>query len=232
VAVAEQEKQFIIMKNIISKLFILSISLFLVACDKGEAFYHQWEGEYITKQTMEVVYGDGTTETYDFSSRELPLNIFQDRGLYVQTYGIGDPYIPGVDLEEHVLRLKSPKYTNMTIDSIDNVVVTNPKPYIIIIDGHVFTLYNGVQFSPKPICVTKATSDKLILANGSSFEVIVTDLTGNQVDVNNCHWEYSPIQKQNEVYTWDVELHANSKNKLEQPSVPIIFRTHFVIRKK
>ena len=33
------------------KLFILSISLFLVACDKGEAYYHQWEGEYIAKRS-------------------------------------------------------------------------------------------------------------------------------------------------------------------------------------
>ena len=231
-AVAEQEKQFIIMKKSISKLFILPISLFLVACDKGEAFYHQWEGEYITKQTMEVVYGDGATETYDFPSRELPLYIFQDRGLYVQTYGIGDPYIPGVDSEEHVLRLKSPKYTNMAKDSIENVVVTNPTPYITIIDGHVFTLYNGVQFSPKPICLTKATSDKLILVNGSSFEVIVTDPTGNQVDINICHWEFSPIQKQNEVYTWEAELHAQSKNKPGQLLVPVIMRHRFVLTKK
>lgn len=220
------------MKKNISKIFLLSIAFFFVSCDKGEPYYHQWEGEYVAKQTMEVVYDDGTTETHDYYAKEQPLFIFRDKGLYVQTYGIGEPYIPGVDSEEHILRLISPRLTNMMKDGVEPIVDTNPQPYNIMRNGGVYTYYNGTFISPKPILVSKASTDKLTLANSASFEVELTDENAIHIGTPICYWEYSPIQKQNEIYIWEAELHFNTKNSSGQTLIPAILRHHFVLTRK
>ena len=214
------QKNKTVMKKNISKLFLLSFFCCLVACsgNNGEAYYHQWEGEYVAKQTMEVVYSDGTTESYEFESSEIPLYIFQDEDLYVQTYGIGDPFNPEVDSEEHALLVKSPKQA-----SLMSIVLRN---------GGVYTYYNGNVYSPNPILVSKAKSDQLILSNGVPFEAAATDAAGNQIDVYECHWEYAPIQKYDEVYTWGAELHTQSKYRSGESVVPIIMRHNFVIKRK
>ena len=102
-------------------------------------------------------------------------------------------------------------------------------PVVVIRNGGVYTDYKDAVYSPKPIQVSKATSDKLQLVNSHSFEAIGTDVNGSVVDTFVCHWTYSPVQKQNEIYTWDAELHVVPKHISAQTIVPAIIRSHYVL---
>lgn len=214
-------------------LFTLFAAMLFTACssDKGEAFFAQWEGEYVRTESFEIVYADGSIVVEDYSSVERPFYIFQDKSLYVQTYGIGDPFVPGEDSEEHVIYVQLPKRTSMAKDSIDVVDVT-PTPFVVLQNGGVYTYYNGRKISPNPIEVQSATADQLILKNGANFEVDITNAEGTTQYVAICHWEYSPLKKQNELYTCTAELHIAIKDMPGLQLIPAIYRHNMVIHRK
>ena len=216
------------------------VGITLMSCDKGETYYQEWEGEYLTKQSVEYVYADGSTEKLnlvdndgnllEYPIQDVPLSIFRDGDLYVQTYGIGDPFMPG-DSETHILRLKNPQHIVKGKDSIDTVI-DNGEPVIIMRNDGIYTVYKGTIISPNPIKVNKASTNKLILTTGKDFIVKTTTADGSILDEFLCHWEYKPIEKQNEIYIWEAELHAESKNRHGQLLVPEIFRRKIIIYKK
>ena len=235
------------MIDTMKKLLIFTlagIAFFLCSCDNDEIYYQEWEGEYVAAKSVEVIFDDGTIETYTRPRElpeipELPIYIFRDKGLYVQTYGTGVPYIPGVDPEEHILRLRSPRRTsNATNDSIEIVeeggieLEEDTVPHVFLLGENVCTYYKNGVYSPKPIPVLRASSDKLILTNSPSFEVFCFDGAGQIHDTLICHWEYSPIQKLNAVYTWDAELHAKSINTPANQQIPVLIRKHYVFTRK
>lgn len=228
------------MKKIFTFAMIATVGVALMSCDKGEAYYQQWDGEYLTKQSIEYIYADGSMDKLnlvgndgnllEYPIQDIPLYIFKDGDLYVQTYGIGDPFMPG-DSEDYILRINSPRRVIAEKDSIENVI-DNEKPVVIMRDGGIYTIYKGKTISPNPIKVKKASADKLILTKGKDFIVKTTSADGSIYDEFICHWEYKPIEKKNEVYTWEAELHAKSKNRPEQLLVPTIYRHKIVIYKK
>lgn len=208
------------------------IAFLFVACDngnKGEAFYQQWEGEYMTKQSVEYVYADGSTDKLclvdnngnplEYPIQDIPFSIFRDDELYVQMYYIGNPYIPGKDSEEHLICInENDKYP---VDSA-----------ISFSDAGVYTVYHKRFYSPNPIKVKRATTDKLFLENGEKFYVEQKNQDGSVYDVYTCYWTYEPIQKQNEILTWEAKLHTSSRNKPGQMLIPVIYRHNIVIYKK
>lgn len=230
----DKERPFLLIYNMKKNVYLVCLSLLLMACsnDKGEAFFSQWEGEYVRTESFEGVYADGNTEVIDNSSREQPFYIFEDNGLYVQTYGIGDPFIPNEDPEEHLIYVRSPKRVTLADDSIEVVELVDTMAYIIMINGGVYTICNGHVISPKPVEVRNATTDKLIFSNSKEFEVEITNADGTNAYTAICHWEYSPLQKQNEIYTWKAELHIAIKDMPGLLLIPAIYRHNIVLTRK
>lgn len=227
-------------------LVLLGVATIFAACDPNETFYPEWIGDY-SIQSIKIVNpngeytellieeglvreGDpfGYVSEREKSYEEYPtLSIFKDNGLYVQTLGIGDPFIPHVDPEEHILIARSPKRIGAGSDSIDTVE-PSAGPNIIIENGGVYTYYNGLKISPKPIKVLRASSDSLVLKNGEPFDVTLTNADGSAFMTAHNYWTYSPIKKENDICTFDAELHVNYDTIYQSG----IFRSHLVFHKK
>ena len=194
--------------------YILATIILFAGCDRGgqnDAYYANWEGEYEATEIVELISVDG--ETTEISpARTTTITIFRDNYLYVQSYGIGDPFMPGVDPEDHTVRLRTPKRMPADDDpeesGIDNVEVTQ-KANIVLINGGVATIYAGVKYAPKAIRVASASENELILLPGKPFEVILMSEDGIDLGTVTCNWTYSLIRKEGDTYTWEAELHQS-----------------------
>lgn len=226
---------------------LLSLTTILAACDRNEAFYSEWIGDYYVKslQTfypdgmyvttfyeggkMIRVYSDGGTYEREID-REYPLSIFNEDGLYVQALGIGDPFMPNVDSKDHVLIARSPKRAlqDDTIQQgIENVELSE-KTSIVLQNGMIFTIAGGHMYSPKPIKVLRARSDSLVLQNGEPFDVPLTDASGQFIEQVHSYWKYSTIKKEQGICTWDAALYIYS-DKTKRTDV---YRHHLIFVKK
>ncbi|MBR2579335.1 MAG: hypothetical protein IKE41_04285 [Clostridia bacterium] len=222
--------------------FVLIFALCFAACEKPEQVYCPgWEGEYTVSYSRESVYNSGSIESV-VEYGESTLTIFNNNGLYVQTWGVGDPFNPDVDLHENLWYAQSPARNEARKDSIDNTtdstgienVTVDGKSVIIMQNGGVYTMYNGVKVSPNPIRVKSAKENELVLVNGKYFDVTLTDPDGRILMIVRNHWEYGPIQKKDDCCVWDFELHMDSGVNSSSASneMPTIYRYHYVFRKK
>lgn len=221
---------------------VLILAFCFTACEKAEQVYHPgWEGEYSVTYSIESVYGSGSVESV-VENRESTLIIFNKDGLFVQTWGIGDPFNPDTDPHENLWYVQSPERKDVQKDDTDNTtdstgienVTMDGKSGIVMINGGVYTVYNGIIISPNPIRVKSANENELTLVNGKVFDVALTDPDGLILVTIRNHWEYGPIQKKNDYYVWDFELHmdagVNSSSAADE--IPSIYRYHYIIRKK
>lgn len=201
------------MRNYFTCFCLSAIIFSFVACgdSQNDAYYANWEGEYEATEIVELISVDG--ETTEISpARTTTISIFRDNELYVQSYGIGDPFMPGVDPEDHTVRLRTPKRMPADDDpeesGIENVEVTQ-KTNIVLINGGVATIYAGVMYAPKSIQVISATENELTLLPGKPFEVILMSEDGIDLGSVTCNWTYSLIRKEGDTYTWEAELHQS-----------------------
>lgn len=194
--------------------YILATIILFAGCDRGgqnDAYYANWEGEYEATEIVELISVDG--ETTEISpARTTTITIFRDNELYVQSYSIGDPFMPGVDPEDHTVRLRTPKRMPADDDpeesGIENVEVTQ-KTNIVLINGGVATIYAGVMYAPKSIQVISAIENELTLLPGKPFEVTLTSPDNTDLRSVTCNWIYSLIRKEGDTYTWEAELHQS-----------------------
>lgn len=217
------------------------------ACDPYETFYPKWIGEYsiesiktwcpdgfyVEQLMKEGIYRETNPDSYVIEHERSyedypPLSIYEDKGLYVQVIGIGDPFNPEVDPASQAIFVKSPKCHVTNNGSINDTEPTIN--FIVRIDGvgKVYTIYNGMMILPKSIKVLRASSDSLVLKNGERFELTLADRDGTIIENAQACWKYSPIKKDNNLCTWDAELHIYHKN-IEQPD---IWRHHLIFNKK
>lgn len=222
--------------------FVLILALCFTACEKAEQVYCPgWEGEYTVSYSIESVYKSGSIESV-VENGESTLTIFNNNGLYVQTWGIGDPFNPETDPYENLWYAKSPARWNVRKDSIDNTtdttgienVTVEGKSVLVMINGGVYTIYNGLKISPLPIRVKSAKETELALINGKIFDVTLTDPDGIALATIRNHWEYGPIQKKDDYCVWDFELHMDAGVYASSGAneLPAIFRYHYILRKK
>ena len=203
------------------KIFFILITVMLFAgCDKGglnDAYYANWEGEYEATEIIETI-AENSEKIETSPARTTTITIFRDKFLYVQSYGIGDPFMPGVDPENHTVRLMAPKHMPVDADpegeepeesGIENVVVDDQNAHIILRNGGVVSMFNGVMYAPKAIRVASATENELTLVPGQAFEVELTDVNGIDLGSVTCHWTYSPIRKEGDTYIWEAVLHLS-----------------------
>ena len=206
------------MRNYFTCFCLSAIIFSFVACgdSQNDAFYANWEGEYEATEIVELISVDG--ETTEISpARTTTITIFRDNELYVQSYGIGDPFMPGVDPEDHTVRLRAQK--RMLAEDIEgeepeqggieNVEVVDQKAIIFLRNGGVATIYAGVMYAPKSIRVISATEDELILLPGKPFEVTLTSPDNTDLGSVTCNWTYSPIRKEGDTYTWEAVLNLS-----------------------
>lgn len=222
-------------------LFSLALILLSFAACSGQndAYYANWEGEYEATEIIEQIASNG--EKTDLSpARTTTVTIFRDNSLYLQSYSIGDPFMPGVDPTDHTVRLKAP--ARMTADDepeeqdpeeggIENVIVTDLQANIVLINGGVATIYSGVMYAPKAIRVINATENELTLLPGKSFEVLLIDANGTDLGSVTCNWTYSPVRKNGDTYTWEAELHQ-APSQSSQYTVFGTFRHTLTMTKK
>ena len=195
--------------------YILATIILFAGCDRGgqnDAYYANWEGEYEATEIVELISVDG--ETTEISpARTTTITIFRDNYLYVQSYGIGDPFMPGVDPNNHTVLLRTPKRMPADDDpeesGIENVEVGEQMAGIILINGGVVSVYAGVVYAPKSIQVISATENELTLLPGKPFEVTLMSADGIILGVATCNWTYSRIRKEGDTYTWEAELHQS-----------------------
>lgn len=199
---------------------ILTAFCFCACNHQNDAYFCDWEGEYAVTDMIEYIPSDGNAT--EWNSQETTLTIFQDKNLYVQTLGLGDPFNPVTDPANHTIIIREPsQLKKATFDEIgeeepepeesgiENVVVTNRKS-IVLIDGGVYSVYGDGVYSSKAIEVLSATEDQLILRPGKQFEVALTNEDGINIETLKCNWIYTSIQKTNDTYSWTAELHMNS----------------------
>ena len=217
--------------------YILATIILFAGCDRGgqnDAYYANWEGEYEATEIVELISVDG--ETTEISpARTTTITIFRDNYLYVQSYGIGDPFMPGVDPNNHTVLLRTPKRMPADDDpeesGIENVEVGEQMAGIILINGGVVSVYAGVVYAPKSIQVISATENELTLLPGKPFEVILLSEDGIDLGSVTCNWTYSLIRKEGDTYTWEAELHQ-SPNQSSSYTVFGTFRHTLTMTKK
>ena len=232
------------MKNKLSSLLILV--LVLTACDPNVAFYPEWIGEYSVKSDR-LIYSDGdcqerlieeglvrvTTsegyvDEYERTYEEYPpISIFNDKGLYALIPFVGYPFNPEVDPTTHVLFARSPKRNNLRNDSTIENVTLDERPHVVIIDGVVYTIKDSHAILPKPIKVLRASADSLILKPDERFEAILPDISGEVLGTVHAYWEYGPIKKEQDLYTFDAVLYVDPDSLVR----PEIYRWHFTFKK-
>lgn len=225
---------------------LLILVLVLTACDPNVAFYPEWIGEYSVKSDR-LIYSDGycrerfidegwvrTTSPYgrvheyERTYEEYPpISIFNEHGLYVHIPGVGYPFNPKVDPTTHVLFALSPKRNNLRNDSTIENVTLDERPYVVIIDGVVYTIKANHVILPKPIKVLRASADSLILKPDERFEAMMTDNSGEVLGTVHAYWEYGPIKKEQDLYTFDAVLYVDPDSLIR----PETYRWHFTFKK-
>lgn len=207
-------------KHFLSLVFLGIMTLF-AACDPNETFYPEWIGDY-SIESIKTFEPDGNY-TEQVKEDYPPLSIFKDKGLYVQTFGIGNPFIPGVDSDKHVL--VQDHYANYSTTS---TIDPSAEYSVIIRNGMINTYSKNLIISPKPIKVLSTSSDSLALENGEPFELPLRDGNGNSIGTAVAYWKYCPIKKENDICTWDAYLYVFDDNGV----FLISCRHHLVFRKK
>jgi len=212
------------MKKILFFFAFSVIVLTFAACGGkdglNDAYWANWEGEYEATEIVELISVDG--ETTEISpARTTTITIFRDNYLYVQSYGIGDPFMPGVDPEDHTVRLRTPKRMPADDDpeeegdeepeptGIEEIEVSEQTNRIVLINGGVVSIYAGVVYAPKAIQAVAVTETELFLLPGQPFEVTLMSEDNIDLGTVTCNWTYSPIRKEGDTYTWEAELHQS-----------------------
>lgn len=228
----------------LSSLLILVLAL--SACDSGVAFYPEWIGEYSVKSDRLIysdgdcrerfidegiirdIYSDGHVYEYERTIEDYPpISIFNEHGLYVHVPMVGNPFNPEVDPTTHVLIVRSPKRNNLRNDSTIENVTLDERPHVVIIDGVVYTIIDSHMIAPKPIKVLRASADSLILKPDERFEAMLPDPSGEVLGTVHAYWEYGPIKKEQDLYTFDAVLYVDPDSLVR----PETYRWHFTFKK-
>ena len=224
---------------------VCSLALILSACDPNVAFYPEWIGEYSVKSDRLIysdgycierlidegivrdIFSDGHVYEYERTYEGYPpISIFNDHGMYVHIPGVGYPFNPEVDPTTHVLLVRSPKRNNLRNDStIENI--GDNGPHVVIAGGTIYTVYNGHMILPKPIKVLRASADSLILKPDEQFEVMMTDYSGQVLEKVHAYWEYGPVKKNQDLYTFDAVLYVDPDSLVRSET----YRWHFTFKK-
>lgn len=185
-------------------LFLVIASLCFWACDhQNDVYFSNWEGEYNVTDCITSVSQEGTpVQGSDPTTTQTTITIFRDNGLFLQSHGIGAPFNPATDPLTHTVQLFSPARMPENIEPVESDNIA----HVILRNGGVITVYNGIFYAPKAIQVLSASEDQLILSTCPSFAVELFDQEGNALGSVMTYWAYKPVQKQGDNYTWEAEL--------------------------
>lgn len=202
------------------KIIVLSaLALFMIACD-NRASYEEWKGEYRLQVTTETRYSDGSAETYSEFVDEKPMRIYEKDGhLYVQSC-FGQPYLGIGDAPDPI---SAPQRAPQAVDSVVPVPPSTT-PIVVIQNGFIMSLYNGVRYYPLPVKVVSVRESILKLEKGKTFEVPIADLEGVLSTVE-CYNHYEPICREGDYLSWEVELRF--KDPLLSAGAPPISAFHY-----
>ena len=194
-------------------------ALMFVACDRGENYFHEWEGEY-TMETHSFVIDSNGNEGHSFPTIFSTISVFfKGNNIFVSTNHFGKPNIDLENAEQYEETLIPS--TNYIMDSVSGV-------YYVCRDGYIVTINElNEEIKSKPIPVISATANQLFFKNSELFELYYTDADGIIYVSDKSYFTYSSIHKEDERYIWDIEL------KISKPSSSFAgIRYHNVLTKK
>lgn len=180
------------------------LAFFWIGCE-SQLISTDWEGEYEMKTQVIVVYQDNTKDTIR-TDLQTPVSIYKDKGeLFVSTFFLG---MPNYDCEEPITLIKLPQRIQCKLDSVEDVVV-NTSPIVVMNDGLIYTITNGVILGSKPILIKGCTLNSITFSRSEIFEVSMVNQEGTKIDDLTCCFDYKPINKVEDIFTyysWEVNL--------------------------
>jgi hypothetical protein len=180
------------------------LAFFWIGCE-SQLISTDWEGEYEMKTQVIVVYQDNTKDTIR-TDLQTPVSIYKDKGkLFVSTFFLG---MPNYDCEEPITLIKLPQRIQCKLDSVEDVVV-NTSPIVVMNDGLIYTITNGVILGSKPILIKGCTLNSITFSRSEVFDVLMVNQEGDAKDNIACYFDYKSINKVEDIftyYTWEVNL--------------------------
>ena len=180
------------------------LAFFWIGCE-SQLISTDWEGEYEMKTQVIVVYQDNTKDTIR-TDLQTPVSIYKDKGeLFVSTFFLG---MPNYDCEEPITLIKLPQRIQCKLDSVEDVVV-NTSPIVVMNDGLIYTITNGVILGSKPILIKGCTSNSITFNKSEVFDVLMVNQEGDAKNNIACYFDYKSINKVEDIftyYTWEVNL--------------------------
>lgn len=178
-------------------------SIFLIGCENS-LISTDWEGEYEMLTQVIAVYQDNTRDTIR-TDLQTPVSIYKDKGKWnVATLFLG---VPNFDCEDPITQLGLPQRIQCKLDSVEDVPWT--PPVVVMTNGLIYTIANGVILGSKPILIEGCTSNSITFSRSEIFEVSIVNPEGTKIDDLACCFDYKPINKVEDIftyYTWEVNL--------------------------
>ena len=185
-----------------SILLLAIISLFAISCENTNPIFNDFIGEY--EMTTEVIPIYGDTEIDFLPLVKSNVTIYEEKNkLFIQTDNFGMPFAYEENLTPFEVGSEQPENDNSNSTLEDITVHTSA---IVMMNGLIHSIVQGVLAKSLPVQVKNVAHTKLTFNSSDSFEVTITDITGERFTTIDCHFEYDPIFKQNETLTWELAL--------------------------
>lgn len=202
--------------------FILFVTILLASCDKpispetSKAFV----GEYWMETSTGTMRGDQLV-IGGSSSKWSPVKIYEEKGkLLVRTNFYGAPYISDDAVHAEFVEVynERPNFVSSRRaladddddegkgSAIEDIIVTDGKPILEIVDGLIRVIRGGKIWKSEPIKVKSGSSNVLEFEKFKSVDVSITDREGRDIGKVKCTYEYGAMVKKDDVITWQVDL--------------------------
>lgn len=206
------------MKHIFGYI-LLFLATICVSCNSEKSINtYDFEGEY---ELRTQVVGELTNGTFDTMPYALisPMKIYVEANkLYVQTDYLGMPDFESTNPVAMDLRRDPPKPVDTTTivlpDSLNNDstsqgienVVVDSKAHLIMTNGIVILIRGDIWARSLPIRALSVDENQIVLGESDTFEVLLTDPSGDFYQNVTNQYIYSPIRRENGELLWDVSL--------------------------
>ena len=210
----------------ISLSILVCLAVFLTGCDSiSPEVANAFVGEYWMETTNTIMLENQIIEENPRTTWS-PVSIYEKGGkLFVRTYWYGAPYLRDDEDKQYILNHENPelipskRFPASLMDDGDNdegggieVVETDGKTMIVLMNGFVYTVRNGAYLVSEPIPVRSGSSTMLELEKSKSFEVALTTVDGQFAGNALVNHEYGFIVQKEDVISWQIDMTVDAHN--------------------
>ena len=189
---------------------------------------HNFVGEYIMNTQIVAIYANNYIDTVPYIV-ESPMSIYiEGTNLYIQTNCFGTPNINGANPVEIDEDKTLAVISNEPDSKLEDIFTSGAS--VIVMNGLVYTIRDGIKVKSNPIQVQKTLSDVLKFQESKKFEIKLVDVSGSIFDECSLYFEYQPIYKQDMTLKWDINL-IWGKLKSDNPDYIKEIKYHNILQK-